>query len=72
MPWRLLFATASSSMVVSIAMSACLDIFEWLPASVCPDKYSEKKVYARERMHIAASMAGMTIANTCCGFSSCL
>lgn len=60
---------ASSPMVVSIAAATCLDIFEWLPASVHPERYPEKRALARERMHIAASMAGMTIANTCCGLA---
>ena len=60
---------ASSPMVTSIAVSTCLDIFEWLPASVHPERYPDKSGKARERMHIAAAMAGMTIANTCCGLA---
>jgi alcohol dehydrogenase class IV len=60
---------ASSPMVTSIAIATCLDIFEWLPASAHPERYPEKSGEARERMHIAASMAGMTIANTCCGLA---
>lgn len=61
--------TASSPMVISVALAACLDIFCWLPASVHPERYPGQKGQARERMHIAASMAGMTIANTCCGLA---
>lgn len=63
---------SSSPMVVSIALATCLDILDWLPASVHPDKHPEKAGQAREYMHIGASMAGMTIANTCAGLSHAL
>lgn len=63
---------ASSPMVVSIALATCLDIMDWLPASVYPDQYPEKAAQAREHMHVAATMAGMTIANTCAGLAHAL
>ena len=60
---------ASSPMCSSIGIAAAEDIFEWLPYSVKPDTDPAKKAEARERMHIAASQAGMVIANTCCGLA---
>lgn len=63
---------ASSPMVVSISLATCLDIIDWLPASVYPDQYPKKAVQARENMHVAATMAGMAIANTCAGLAHAL
>lgn len=60
---------ASSAMATSVALAACLDVFDWLPASVHPERYPDKAPMAKERMHVAASMAGMCIANTCCGLA---
>jgi alcohol dehydrogenase class IV len=62
-------SVASSPMVSSVALAAVLDIFEWLPGSILSEEGSELRKQARERMHIAASMAGMCIANTCCSLA---
>lgn len=59
----------SSPMVVSLAVTAVLDILDWLPVSVLEKAGTSNFTKARESMHIAASMAGMAINNSCAGLS---
>ncbi len=59
----------SSVMVVSIALGAALDLIENLKDSVlCSDGWPHK-AQAREACHVAASLAGMVITNSCAGLA---
>ncbi len=59
--------TASSPVVVSMAIGAALDILEHLPASVHAAKGSAEKAAAREACHYSATMAGVAINNASAG-----
>lgn len=59
----------SSIMVKSFAITSVMDILKWLPVSVTEKEGTENFLRARESMHIAASMAGMAINNSCTGLS---
>ena len=61
-------STALNSTVLTraIALEAAVDILEALKAAAAPEDTDERR-QARERMHIAASMAGIAITNSCTG-----
>lgn len=59
----------ASPMVQSIALSAALDIFENLPISISKTVDEQSKKAAREKVHIAAAMAGVAITNSCAGLA---
>lgn len=65
-------STVSSSLVVSIAVQAALDIFRLLPASVRSQPGEGQFHAAREGMHHASAMAGMAINNSCTGLAHAL
>ncbi|SDL33060.1 iron-containing alcohol dehydrogenase [Natronincola ferrireducens] len=57
----------ASPMVVSIAISAALDILENLKISVLGNE--DEKLSAREACHVAASLSGVAITNSCAGLA---
>lgn len=61
-------STALNSTVLTraIALEAAVDILESLRAAAAPEDTPARRD-ARERMHIAASMAGIAITNSCTG-----
>ena len=59
-------ALNASVLTRAIALESALDILESLRASAAPENTPERQA-ARERMHIAASMAGIAITNSCTG-----
>lgn len=59
----------ASPMVQSIAISAALDILENLPVSISKTVDESSKKAAREKVHIAAAMAGIAITNSCAGLA---
>lgn len=59
----------ASPMVVSIAIGAALDILENLEESVLSITNEEAKANAREICHVAASLAGVAITNSCAGLA---
>lgn len=61
-------STALNSTVLTraIALEAAVDILESLKAAAASEDTDERR-QARERMHIAASMAGIAITNSCTG-----
>jgi len=60
---------SASPMVKSIAINAAVDLFENLENSVAENVAQDVKAEARERCHIAASMAGVAITNSCTGLA---
>lgn len=56
---------AASPMVVSLGLGAAMDLLENLPTSVGGEGEAKKK--AREVCHIASSLAGVAITNSCAG-----
>ncbi|QRN85492.1 iron-containing alcohol dehydrogenase [Clostridia bacterium] len=61
--------TIANPMVKTMAISAAVDLFENLTNSVCKGIAPELKAKAREKCHIAASMAGVAITNSCTGLA---
>lgn len=61
--------TIASPMVKSMAINAAVDLFENLENSVSSVALPDVKAEARERCHIAASMAGVAITNSCTGLA---
>ncbi len=59
----------ASPMVTSLAISSTLDLLENLPASADKDAPVSEKLKAREACHIAASLAGLVITNSCAGLA---
>ena len=59
--------TASSPLVVSLALTAAQDLLENLPASVTALSGSEEKALARELCHYSATLAGAAINNSSAG-----
>lgn len=59
----------TSPMVVTLAISAALDMFEYLPISAGTGAEGTSKYEARERCHNAASLAGVAITNSFCGLA---
>jgi len=59
--------TASSPLVVSLALAAALDILENLPVSVQAPAGSPQKAKAREACHYSAALAGVAINNASAG-----
>ncbi|SCY05935.1 iron-containing alcohol dehydrogenase [Alkaliphilus peptidifermentans] len=59
----------ASPMVVSIAIGAALDLLENLKHSVNENITTEGKRKVREICHIAASMSGVAITNSCAGLA---
>ncbi len=59
--------SASSPVVVTIALASALDILENLPASVTAPAGSKEKAAAREACHYSAAMAGVAINNASAG-----
>ena len=55
------------SYVRAIAMQSALDIVENLPIAVGKDSTEEEKIAAKEKLHIAASLAGVSITNAFTG-----
>ncbi|GMQ62189.1 iron-containing alcohol dehydrogenase [Vallitalea maricola] len=58
----------ASPMVISIAVGAALDILENLESSVS-SRHQDVKANAREICHVAASLAGVVITNSCAGLA---
>lgn len=61
--------TIASPMVKSLAINAAVDLFENLGNSTGSEVSTEVKRDAREMCHIAASMAGVAITNSCTGLA---
>lgn len=61
--------TIASPMVKTMAIGAAVDLFENLENSVKDNVAPDIKAEARERCHIAASMAGVAITNSCTGLA---
>jgi len=59
--------TASSPLVVSLALTAAQDLLENLPASVTRLSGSREKALARELCHYSATLAGAAINNSSAG-----
>ena len=51
----------------AIAIQASLDILEYLPAAVDEAVTVDKRMAAKEKLHMAAAMAGIAITNSCTG-----
>lgn len=51
----------------AIAIQASLDILEYLPAAVDEAVTADKRMAAKEKLHMAAAMAGIAITNSCTG-----
>jgi len=64
--------TASSPFVVSLALTAALDLLENLPVSVNALPGSEEKALARELCHYSATLAGIAINNSSAGLAHAL
>ncbi len=62
-----LTAKNSSTLTRFIAMQAAIDILQYLPDSVRADASEEVRREAKERLHVAASMAGVAITNSFTG-----
>ncbi|MBC5689162.1 iron-containing alcohol dehydrogenase [Mediterraneibacter sp. NSJ-55] len=60
-------ALNSTSMTRAYSIEAALDILESLPVAVSKFTTVEEKKQAKESLHIAASMAGVAITNSCTG-----
>jgi len=60
---------AASAMVTTMGISSALDIFENLEASAGPQTPDAEKKAAREACHVAASLAGVSITNSCAGLA---
>ena len=64
--------TASSPLVVSLALTAALDLLENLPISVNAPSGSQEKAQARELCHYSATLAGVAINNSSAGLAHAL
>ena len=62
-------STNTNPMVIILAMSAALDLLEYLPSSAGPSTNGESKRISREKCHNAASLAGVAITNSFCGLA---
>lgn len=62
-----LTAKNANSFTQAIAMEAALDILEYLPNAVNADIPAETRALAKEKLHIAATMAGIAITNSFTG-----
>ncbi|MBI9108287.1 MAG: iron-containing alcohol dehydrogenase [Spirochaetales bacterium] len=62
-------SVAASAMVTTMAISSALDIFENLEASADESSSGDLKKTAREACHVAASLAGVSITNSCAGLA---
>lgn len=51
----------------AVATQAALDILDYLPAAVSEESTPEERAQAREKVHMAATMAGMAITNAFTG-----
>lgn len=60
-------ALNSTTMTRAYAIEAALDILEYLPIAVSDFVCENKKKQAKESLHIASSMAGVAITNSCTG-----
>lgn len=60
---------SSSPLVISIALGAALDLLENLPTSCSEQVSPASRARARETCHVAASLAGMVITNSCAGLA---
>ncbi|QDW75394.1 iron-containing alcohol dehydrogenase [Lachnospiraceae bacterium KGMB03038] len=60
-------AKNSNVFTKALALEAALDILENLPAAVDPNMEEETRKKAREKLHVAATMAGIAITNSCTG-----
>ncbi|MEF2806594.1 MAG: iron-containing alcohol dehydrogenase [Massilistercora timonensis] len=60
-------ARNSSAFTKALALEAALDILENLPVAVAPETEEERRKAAREKLHVAATMAGIAITNSCTG-----
>lgn len=60
-------ALNSSTMTRAYSIEASLDIFEALPIAVSDSVTEEERKKAKEILHIASSMAGVSITNSCTG-----
>jgi len=58
-------ATNASEMIKSIALEAAVDIIENLTSALAPKSHKQKA--AREKIHVAAALAGVAITNACTG-----
>lgn len=62
-------AVNASAMVRVMAMEAAVDILENLEIVVSDGEMTERKKDAREKMHVAAGLAGVAITNCCTGIA---
>lgn len=62
-------ALNASAMTKAIAMEAAVDILENIEAAAKEGEMTEEKKMAREKMHIASSLAGVAITNSCTGLA---
>ena len=60
-------AKNASPMVKSIAIGSVLDILQYLPLTIEDAITKEERISAREKVHIASALAGVSITNSCTG-----
>lgn len=62
-------AMNASVLTKAIAVEAAVDILENLSVSAAPGEMTEEKKLAREKIHIASTLAGIAITNSCTGLA---